>query len=66
VPGLANLEEAMSNAIVALIGAVVGVALIYFGLNFHIGQWVINDAYIPSAVAGSIVALLVKYLLRFS
>jgi hypothetical protein len=50
----------------ALVGAVVGLLLIYFGLNFHIGQWFIsgNAAYIPAAIGGAAMALLIRYLLR--
>ena len=56
----------MSNVVVALVGAVVGLFLIYFGLNFHIGQWFIggNEAYIPAAIGGAALALLIRYLLR--
>jgi hypothetical protein len=56
----------MSNLVVALVGAVVGLLLIYFGLNFHIGQWFIsgNAAYIPAAIGGTAMALLIRYLLR--
>jgi hypothetical protein len=56
----------MSNLVVALVGAVVGLLLIYFGLNFHIGQWFIsgNAAYIPAAIGGAAMALLIRYLLR--
>jgi len=56
-----ELSPAMSNAIVALIGAAVGALLIYFGLTFHIGQWRITDAYVPAAIAGAFVALLIRY-----
>ena len=56
----------MSNLIIASVGAVVGLLLIYFGLNFHIGQWFIsgNEAYIPAAICGAAMALLIRYLLR--
>jgi hypothetical protein len=56
----------MSNMIIALLGAVMGLLSIYFGLNFHIGQWFIGGsaAYIPAAIGGAAVALLIRYLLR--
>jgi hypothetical protein len=56
----------MPNVVVALVGAVVGLLLIYLGLNFHIGQWFISGsaAYIPAAIGGGAVALLIRYLLR--
>jgi hypothetical protein len=58
----------MSNLVIASVGAGVGLLLIYFGLNFHIGQWFIsgNAAYIPAAIGGAIVALLIRYLLRYN
>jgi hypothetical protein len=58
----------MSNVVVALVGAVVGLLFIYFGLNFHIGQWFIsgNEAYIPAAIGGGATALLIRYLLRYT
>ncbi len=58
----------MSNVVIALVGAVVGLFFIYFGLTFHIGQWFIirNAAYIPAAIGGATVALLIRYLLRYT
>jgi hypothetical protein len=58
----------MSNVVFVLVGAVVGLLLIYFGLSFHIGQWFIsgNEAYIPAAIGGGAVALWIKYLLRYA
>ena len=56
----------MSNLVIASIGAAAGLLLIYFGLNFHIGQWFVsgNAAYLPAAIGGAAVALLIRYLLR--
>jgi hypothetical protein len=56
----------MSNLVMASVGAGVGLFLIYFGLNFHIGQWFIsgNAAYIPAAIGGAAMTLLIRYLLR--
>jgi hypothetical protein len=56
----------MSNLVIALVGAGMGLFPIYFGLNFHIGQWFIagNAAYIPAAIGGAAMALLIRYLLR--
>jgi hypothetical protein len=36
--------------------------LIYYGLNFRIGQWFVsgNEAYIPAAIGGCAVALLIQ------
>jgi hypothetical protein len=58
----------MSHLVIALVGAGVGLFLIYFRLNFHIGQWFIsgNEAYIPAAIGGAAVALLIRYLLRYT
>jgi hypothetical protein len=56
----------MSNVVVASVGAVVGLLLTYFGLNFHIGQWFIGgkEAYVPAAIGCGAAALLIRYLLR--
>jgi hypothetical protein len=56
----------MSNLVIASVGAGLGLLSIYFGLNFHIGQWFIggNAAYIPAAIGGAAIALLIRYLLR--
>jgi hypothetical protein len=56
----------MPNLVIASVGAGVGLFLIYFGLNFHIGQWFIsgNEAYILAAIGGAAMALLIRYLLR--
>lgn len=58
----------MSKIVVGLVGAVLGLSAIYFGLNFHIGQWFISGsaAYIPAALGGAASALLVQYLLRYA
>jgi hypothetical protein len=51
---------------VALIGAAIGVTLIYLGRNFHIGSWFVSGAlaYVPAMIVGAISALLIRYLLR--
>ncbi|MFT3732107.1 MAG: hypothetical protein QM780_11925 [Hyphomicrobium sp.] len=56
----------MGNVVTALIGAFVGVGAIYFGANFHIGDWIVNGswAYVGSAVCGALVAILLRYFVR--
>jgi hypothetical protein len=56
----------VDKAITALIGALLGVPAIYFGLSFHVGTWHIDGpwAYVGSAISGALVACLVQYAVR--
>jgi hypothetical protein len=58
--------SSLSYVSVALIGAAIGGLVILLGGHFHVGSWFVSgtQAYIPSMIAGAIIALLIRYLLR--
>jgi hypothetical protein len=53
----------MNKMVTALIGAVLGLAAIWMGFNFHMGPWIIDGpwATLGAAVGGAIVALIMRY-----
>ena len=56
----------MDKTIAALIGGVLGIGAIRLGMRMHFGSWYIDGAwgYVGAAVAGAVVALLIRYAMR--
>jgi hypothetical protein len=61
-----QVTESLSNLSAALIGAVIGGLLIFFGANFHLGSWFADGttAYALAILWGAMTALAIRYLLR--
>ena len=61
----------MRYAIIAIMGAAVGVSSIALGFNFRIGgfqPWILlsgPEAYLPAAIAGALAALTIGKVARF-
>jgi uncharacterized membrane protein YeaQ/YmgE (transglycosylase-associated protein family) len=52
----------MSHAVTAIVGAIIGLAAIWFGLREHFGTWYIDGVwgYVGAAITGALVALVVR------
>ena len=56
----------MDKTVTALIGGVLGIGAIRLGMRMHFGSWYIDGAwgYVGAALAGAVVALLIRYAIR--
>ena len=56
----------MDRLVTALIGAVAGPCAIRLGMRLHFGSWYVDGpwGYIGAAVAGALVALLIRWTMR--
>jgi hypothetical protein len=56
----------MDKTVTALMGGVLGIGAIRLGMRLHFGSWYIDGAwgYVGAAVAGAVVALLIRCAMR--
>lgn len=52
----------MSHAVTAIVGAIAGLAAIWFGLRLHFGTWYVDGTwgYVGAAITGALIALVIR------